>query len=234
MTENMLKDWLEKERQTHLCLQTNLAVWLFIEHPSKHFATINNFFVMFQRMWSHLIPSTHAIIKWIGTGEDDISFTDYNNVFPKPRCDAAAVSHYQSPKWKWRDSLIKLFTTEKVLLNNIRLKLLNKPARILVSYCLMAVSAVIWLLDKILKKVKRNRESAAEILVPYELLTILKLLLCNEVLKTVKMRSCSADFMILIKYFCKLLEWNNLQISYEYFYFCNINLFGTSFCNCAS
>lgn len=103
----------------------------------------------------------------------------------------------QSPKWKWRDSLFKLFAPEKVLLNNIRLKLSNKPARTLVYYCLRAISAVIWLPYKILKKVKGNRKSAAEILVPYGLLTISMLLLCNEVLKAVKMRSCSPDFMIL-------------------------------------
>jgi len=58
---------------------------------------------------------------------------------------------------------------------------------------------------KILNKVKRNSESVTELLVPYKLLAIPLLLLCNdatvvptEVLKTVKIRYCSADFMILL------------------------------------
>lgn len=36
-------------------------------------------------MWSRLIPSTHVIIKWIGTGEIDAHFTDYENL-PSSAC----------------------------------------------------------------------------------------------------------------------------------------------------
>lgn len=166
-------------------------------------------------------------MKWIGTVGINICFTGLQTPLS------------QSLKWKLRGICLKLFTPGKVLLNNIKLKPPDKPAWTLVSHSLTTLPAVIWLLDEILKKGKRN--SVTEILISYwqfpSYCLVIMLQFCP--LRCWRLWRWGSA-LVVSRFFYSLVfpydsELNNLQLSHQYFYFIylRMNPFSPSFSNCA-